>query len=1012
MAANIGDKILSHANLNKLAQKHNWKYGKIIEVLRQEVYKYNIDITDGDLEGLVMGLFLSNDKEKQLYESTEPHNIDPTPEVIKEVASKYLVDGNIYYDKQSYGDELSPEQINELLQADNPWDAWYELEDEISANSMDYEDDLKSYLYTQIIEDLEKLGYNVATDVEVQDMVYEYVLDEAGVDYGTYLDDSFNTFIMLATPHEINLDHTGAPNRDFYNVDISEENIEDMSESFIGYLAKEQGYDMVDVVDALFGEDTKGLLKTSKFVKSLNQEVMNGSYMHATTVLGNLSVNSALNLVSGGQTLVLRPTDVIGLFDPWHGSGGMFEIELEKSIDVPHEYIEHVGATYAKSKGWFYTPQDVYGFSRSIYKNELGVDANIDQELVEENKKQVKRESKKQVKLEWKEKLLNLFSDDIKKDITVDGDNTYTLDGRNVYKDFEYKGKRFTIEFIYRYAYVSIDDRPKDYIYTAYIYDKDHNPLFSKDVYTHNKLNARDFEKYVGESTSLKGSKPLTENYTRLEDLEAQLEELYNELDFLESIEDIEDVSDLIEDTIYWINWHQVEIAVVKHKENKANRFKAEKRLAADHYLRKGTLDNYVIMCDLLDEIDAGDLTNLDKLIELVKNETSWYSFDKRLSHIEIPNQEYRYDSEGVSYETAQDVNKKVRTLKKELNNLKQSIEPKTSDIDLSHKVRDWYTTTYPTDEVGKTLDPGTTFSEILDNLAYPGNWGGVDVYDLLGGDADSVIRERVFQKLSEITGFSYENIYYSWLGESKNTADNSIKDLFDSILQILHPNVGIHQLPQVTGYKDWGQQGLRGHRAILKFLLLPEVDENKTKELVLLVDKALTNEYPNAIVNYYNEGAYYDGRYILDVLIPMENKDIKTENKGVEILDTTVKPWGQTIALVKWNNEYVVALNFDATTMKWGQGIYFQDLDKAQKKFDTYLLESKAENTQLKTESLLQDLHKDRMSLSKRDRDALEKYLEQYPNKLLGQVMYSPLEWDLFQDWAKNNLSEKGVRK
>ena len=207
------DKILSHANLIKLSQKHNWKYGKIIEVLRQEVLKHDIDITDGDLEGLLMGVFLMNDKEKQLYESTEPHNIELTPEVIKEVASKYLVDGNIYYDKQSYDDELSPEQINELLQADNPWDAWYELEDEISANSMYYEDDLKSYLYTQIIEDLEKLGYNVATDVEVQDMVYEYVLDEASVDYGTYLDDSFNTFIMLATPHEINLDHTGAPNK-------------------------------------------------------------------------------------------------------------------------------------------------------------------------------------------------------------------------------------------------------------------------------------------------------------------------------------------------------------------------------------------------------------------------------------------------------------------------------------------------------------------------------------------------------------------------------------------------------------------------------------------------------------------------------------------------------------------------------------------------------------------------------------------------------------------------------
>lgn len=64
-----------------------------------------------------------------------------------------------------------------------------------------------------------------------------------------------------------------------------------------------------------------------------------------------------------------------------------------------------------------------------------------------------------------------------------------------------------------------------------------------------------------------------TQEKDRLKQLTQKLTELYDELGWLESLlnKDLRvgeeaDIRELIEDTMYWINWHQVEIASVKGK--------------------------------------------------------------------------------------------------------------------------------------------------------------------------------------------------------------------------------------------------------------------------------------------------------------------------------------------------------------------------------------------------------------------------------------------------------------
>ena len=72
--------------------------------------------------------------------------------------------------------------------------------------------------------------------------------------------------------------------------------------------------------------------------------------------------------------------------------------------------------------------------------------------------------------------------------------------------------------------------------------------------------------------------------------------------------------------------------------------------------------------------------------------------------------------------------------------------------------IRTWYIMAYPTDDVGPTLDPTTTFADLWQALKHRGC-----VYATLGGDADSIVRERVFEKLAALLGTDYDRIYTLW---------------------------------------------------------------------------------------------------------------------------------------------------------------------------------------------------------------------------------------------------------
>jgi len=69
-----------------------------------------------------------------------------------------------------------------------------------------------------------------------------------------------------------------------------------------------------------------------------------------------------------------------------------------------------------------------------------------------------------------------------------------------------------------------------------------------------------------------------------------------------------------------------------------------------------------------------------------------------------------------------------------------------------------WYLSEFPDDELGAEINPSATFKGAKKNLGR--------IYEYIGVH-DSVVRERVFNELSERMGVRYKEIYDQWLNLS-----------------------------------------------------------------------------------------------------------------------------------------------------------------------------------------------------------------------------------------------------
>ena len=72
-------------------------------------------------------------------------------------------------------------------------------------------------------------------------------------------------------------------------------------------------------------------------------------------------------------------------------------------------------------------------------------------------------------------------------------------------------------------------------------------------------------------------------------------------------------------------------------------------------------------------------------------------------------------------------------------------------------ELKKFYLENYPTDEMGLEISEGATFAGLLFELYKDG-----DIYEYIGV-ADSLIRERLFEKLAEQLKVDYQHVYNLW---------------------------------------------------------------------------------------------------------------------------------------------------------------------------------------------------------------------------------------------------------
>ena len=315
-----------------------------------------------------------------------------------------ILESKMYFDREENTDyfsyeiyvdyrdkELNPKTIEELLEHNNPIEAY---EDMLSEWASDYEND---YGYGEMTKELrrnltdeEKEFWNKHDD-EVQEWLQEHV-------YWYYDAKDFNSDVKV----NIMLD-TGDGNYDFTKNNIlnwygtsggygDKGNIQE--ESSILWLAKQQNKEneLRETCERLFRKDGDYVdreVQKDKFIESVVQELENlPSHMSTLTFLLKMDLFELFELhraiklqeplehkydprKSGGDGYIVISKDTMcGLFDPWYGGGSVLEIELDKDVILPIKYIWRAKVE-CNGGSWNYGIDEVYGLCSSCWHGKI-----------------------------------------------------------------------------------------------------------------------------------------------------------------------------------------------------------------------------------------------------------------------------------------------------------------------------------------------------------------------------------------------------------------------------------------------------------------------------------------------------------------------------------------------------------------------------------------------------------------------------------------------------------------
>lgn len=300
---------------------------------------------------------------------------------LKELVMDYLVenhnwekkdDGNYHFEIYvDYRDEIDDSTAQEILETDSPrdtlleklWDWYQEQEWDIID---DLVDDFKKKVDPELLKDADIIEDGNLDDGDIREELMNIVCVDYPEDWALSQEFCFNIIIS-----------NGDDNYDFWlNEHIVDEDgkvDENAEKAGLVWLAKQQGYTLEEVIEALNSNPTIQQMKP--FLSSINNEVYNGYGCEALIFCVKMTLGQAIELKekmkeNPNGSIVLDKRATCGLFNLWDGSGSILDISCEKDIEIPFENIWKFYVDKRRSNRYG-SIHNVYGTDGSLWKDYL-----------------------------------------------------------------------------------------------------------------------------------------------------------------------------------------------------------------------------------------------------------------------------------------------------------------------------------------------------------------------------------------------------------------------------------------------------------------------------------------------------------------------------------------------------------------------------------------------------------------------------------------------------------------
>lgn len=249
---------------------------------------------------------------------------------------------------------------------------------------------------------LERAG--VAGEEYEQDAL-EYLRDNYTFEppYDHFMKDEMKVNILLATPEERNNEYTCIAYQNYAMVDperLTDPASSLAADTMIVRLLEQQGhtleelqttmkefreyfYDKDGFVKDIYAADGRELSYEEKhaefdkthnaFLTSICQELDNQTYeMGCLTVLAKVSVEDFIKMQTPGTEVVMPKDAMLGIYNPWNGSGSVLEIELEKDFAFTTDTVRNMQIEGVKP-AYEHTVDDAFGLVGTCWKEPVSI---------------------------------------------------------------------------------------------------------------------------------------------------------------------------------------------------------------------------------------------------------------------------------------------------------------------------------------------------------------------------------------------------------------------------------------------------------------------------------------------------------------------------------------------------------------------------------------------------------------------------------------------------------------